>query len=686
MVAGQNGDGRVTRSRFFDDSGYPAAVMQGLLSRTMWDSGQISYYLEPSDANDDGLNDWDQNGAAEAIRLAFQLWADVSGLTFTEVASAAAANMVERTYNEEATDGRIVLGRHFFPGQNDDPTLASDGTQNYGEYNVNGDARWNAATLAQGGSSFTTILHEIGHGIGLEHPHDTDLYLGVSDSEDTGYFGLNQGIYTTMTYNDGWTDGGGPTSRSYGWQGTPMALDIAAVQAVYGANMSFRTGDDAYALPGSNGTGAFYSSIWDAGGTDTITYDGFNAVRIFLDDATIDDTPTGGGLLSYVEGIQGGFTIAQGAIIENASGGLGDDLIAGNEAANTLDGNEGDDVLVGLGGADIIRGGAGDDLIIGDYETVATFGVAVTPDPADFVAADLPSGLSVGSGQLTLDGTEGNNSRGGAEDLSDDFALQRTPTFQDGDEFFYVTVDATSGDGFAYYSFTITEQAFIVIDIDGGHGASGTPGAFDSYLYLEDASGAEIASNDDTAVDFGSFDSYRELGQGSGTYDSGLSVTLDAGTYYIRLGQWGSGNVGVELDAGSTYTMHVLADTFVTAEPPTIPSGALEQLGYYYETPDFSSVIGGYNGAAASNQAVGKDGAVHNHGEGCACSHCHSREVDETLDEGTLPEPVIGGEIDWDAVRIAFGDDALSLGATTPSGFASGGTSFGYEAPIDPFA
>src|SRR5690606_40271679 len=56
--------------------------------------------------------------------------------------------------------------------------------------------------------------------------------------------------------------------------------------------------------------------------------------------------------------------------IENATGGAGDDLIAGSDADNLLAGNAGDDVFVASAGADVIEGGAGTDSVqvAGNYE------------------------------------------------------------------------------------------------------------------------------------------------------------------------------------------------------------------------------------------------------------------------------------------------------------------------------
>jgi len=69
-----------------------------------------------------------------------------------------------------------------------------------------------------------------------------------------------------------------------------------------------------------------------------------------------------GGYPSYLEGLNGGLTIAAGVLIENAEGGIGDDQIIGNAEANTLLGMDGNDVLEGYLGADILTGGSGSDV------------------------------------------------------------------------------------------------------------------------------------------------------------------------------------------------------------------------------------------------------------------------------------------------------------------------------------
>ncbi|HEX8448315.1 MAG TPA: M10 family metallopeptidase C-terminal domain-containing protein, partial [Allosphingosinicella sp.] len=171
---------------------------------------------------------------------------------------------------------------------------------------------------------------------------------------------------------DGSVSGGNPTGfrSDAGWQATLGAFDIAVLQARYGVAPAFATGDNVYTLLDVNAEGTFFETIYDTGGIDSIVYNGNHNAQIDLNTATLDYSPTGGGIVSFVrnlpgqtaaQAIKGGFTIANGVVIENAAGGSGDDVLIGNSAANVLTGNGGNDIFFGGGGPDTFRGGTGDD-------------------------------------------------------------------------------------------------------------------------------------------------------------------------------------------------------------------------------------------------------------------------------------------------------------------------------------
>lgn len=221
--------------------------------------------------------------------------------------------------------------------------------------------------LDPGSYMFTIFLHEFGHGFGLGHPFDDGGDAVVMPPVGPG-LGLDQGIFTVMSYNDGWPEApeGLPDSRAWGWNLGPSAIDIAVIQAHYGANMATATGATRYVLPRENAGGTGFLAIWDAGGQDSIVHRGPLAAVIDLRAATLVAEPGGGGFVSHATGIHGGFTIAHGVVIEGAQGGGGDDRIIGNAAANRMAGRGGADLLQGGNGRDVIDGGAGRDTLAGD--------------------------------------------------------------------------------------------------------------------------------------------------------------------------------------------------------------------------------------------------------------------------------------------------------------------------------
>lgn len=231
--------------------------------------------------------------------------------------------------------------------------------------------------LTEGGYSFVTIVHELLHGLGLAHPFDrggtSTIFKGVTrnDGFDVGPDWLNQGVFTTMSYASGFQRGPVGTSAehrgytTHGYEIGPSPLDIAVLQAKYGANTSHASGDTRYVLPDANVRGTGYEAIWDTGGTDVIVYNGKRDVTINLQEPTLQYEKGGGGFVSGAKGVAGGFTIAVGVTIENARSDRGDDRLVGNDAGNWISGRGGKDKLLGKAGDDTLLGGSGDDKLLG---------------------------------------------------------------------------------------------------------------------------------------------------------------------------------------------------------------------------------------------------------------------------------------------------------------------------------
>ena len=223
-------------------------------------------------------------------------------------------------------------------------------------------AGWEAATA--GDFYYATVFHEIGHAMGLEHPHSEgtygDVVLGVNT--DTGSGGRDGQPYTLMSYAS-YQSGNIGFLNDLRAQ-TYMVDDIAALQYLYGANLSTGAGADVYGAELLTSDQPFEASIWDAGGIDLIDW------RHGTTASVINLTP---GSLSYFGGKisnasdahiaqlkagEGVLGIAFDTNIENAYGGLGADVLVGNDLSNVLYGG------ADRGQGDVLTGGAATDYFV----------------------------------------------------------------------------------------------------------------------------------------------------------------------------------------------------------------------------------------------------------------------------------------------------------------------------------
>jgi hypothetical protein len=201
-----------------------------------------------------------------------------------------------------------------------------------------------------------TILHEMGHAMTMKHPGNYDAGGGNAPGPYLPSY-LDNNKYTVMSYYA--NPGNGARSDHL------MLYDIAALQARFGANLSYRTGNDVYTGPQGN-----IQAIWDAGGSDTIDGSKYTtALKIDLRD----------GFFSSL-GKTDNLAIAYGVIIENGKGGAAADSIVGNQWNNVLSGGAGNDTISGGAGNDTLAGGAGNDRFVFNAALSATSNVDTLTD------------------------------------------------------------------------------------------------------------------------------------------------------------------------------------------------------------------------------------------------------------------------------------------------------------------
>ena len=298
------------------------------LYRTLSASDESFYYGFPISAPIYRLEEKDSKGfrgltaeQKDNVAAALNYVSSVTSIIFQYATDLDRSNTLAIAANDQSAE--VSLGYAYRPESNaigSDIFIAIDPTND---------------TLSEDSEGALTLIHEIGHALGLKHPHELvgKSFGSILPTEEDHLKN------TVMSY--------GKTSLQ-NFKFEFGALDLAALHYIYGPNPHARPLDDNYIISSERA-----NFIWDGAGIDAID------ASLVEQGVTIHLSPGYHDFIGEEPDAlitsSGQITVNFGSILENLVGSNFDDSLFGNAEDNVITGN---------GGSDYIDAGDGLDTVI----------------------------------------------------------------------------------------------------------------------------------------------------------------------------------------------------------------------------------------------------------------------------------------------------------------------------------
>ena len=525
-----------------------------------------------------------------ATRDAIAQWAAACGIVFIEVPAGQgelAFHKVDLDLSPNPDSGGFAISttRDFFNGIG--VSMAE----------FDGDVFIDSVSTPTGTVLAYTLLHEIGHTLGLKHPFDGDpTFPGATTSDTVLAYGAAVSKLGTLDpqaarYLYGNAAFAPDTLLNYNYSAATKVLTQnwgSTVNRIMGTgqkdSIHAGDGDDKVAgfqnndvLKGGNGNDQLYggpgddtlyggpgddimlggNGVFDDSGTDTVDYSAVTKpvtvqLRYYYNDPGYQ--ATGGHI--------GNDLLYQ---IDNVIGGAGADRITGNQFANVLSGKGGNDILMGGLGSDTVDGGAGADNMSGGYDN----DIYVVDNAGDVVdeLADAGNGVDLVRASVSFSLADATHALGDIENLT----LIGTGNINGTGNALANIITGNSGNN----------------RLDGGAGADRMIGGRGDDSYY-------VASTGDRVVE--------KAGEGTDTVNSSISFSLN-GIQVEKLNLTGGGNIG---GTGNSHANTIVGNSGNNVLNGGLGADTLDGQGGK-DVFLFNSALGGGNVDTLLNYSVAND-------------------------------------------------------------------------------